>query len=202
MKRAPMTHDQVFSDEARAARYAQQHQKMAENLGREIARKLRTRGFEGGRIVDVGCGSGATALVLAQEFPQSQVVGIDLSEPLLHLATEAAKEAGLADRVHFETGNAEHIPREDNAFDVVLNLNMVHIVEHPVQMLDEIERILASDGSLFIVDLRRSWLGLVEKEMKSALTLEEARTLLGQSKLRQGSFSSSLIWWRFETRAP
>jgi ubiquinone/menaquinone biosynthesis C-methylase UbiE len=75
---------------------------------------------------------------------------------------------------------------------------MVHIVEHPIQMLNEIERILIPDGSLFIVDLRRSWLGLSEKEIKSALTPKEARTLFAQSKLRTGSFSSSLIWWRFE----
>jgi ubiquinone/menaquinone biosynthesis C-methylase UbiE len=199
MKRAPMTHNRVFSDEDRAARYAQQHQKMAENLGREINRKLHARGFQGGRIIDVGCGSGATATVLAQAFPQSEIVGMDLSEPLLHLASQAAQAAGLADRVRFETGDAERIPYEDNSFDVVLNLNMVHIIEHPIQMLNEIERILVPDGSLFIVDLRHSWLGLFEKEMKSALTLEEARTLFGQSRLREGSFSSSLIWWRFET---
>jgi ubiquinone/menaquinone biosynthesis C-methylase UbiE len=101
--------------------------------------------------------------------------------------------------VRFETGDAERISYEDNSFDVVLNLNMAHIVEHPTQLLNEIERILVPDGSLYIVDLRRSWLGLFEKEMKSSLTLEEARTVVGQSRLREGSFSSSLIWWRSET---
>jgi ubiquinone/menaquinone biosynthesis C-methylase UbiE len=198
MKRAPVTHERIFSDADHAARYAQRHQKMAENLGQEVARKLHARGFQGGRIIDVGCGSGATAIVLAQEFPQSEIVGIDLSEPLLHLATQAAQAAGLADRVRFETGDAESIRYEGNSFDVVLNLNMVHIVEHPIQMLDEIERILVPHGFLFIVDLRRSWLGLFEKEMKSALTPQEAKTLFAQSKLRVGDFSSSLIWWRFE----
>jgi 2-polyprenyl-3-methyl-5-hydroxy-6-metoxy-1,4-benzoquinol methylase len=87
---------------------------------------------------------------------------------------------------------------EDELFDVVLNLNMVHIIEDPIQMLNEIERILVPDGSLFIVDLRRSWLGLFEGEIKSALTTQEARTMFAQSKLRQGSLSSSLIWWSFE----
>jgi ubiquinone/menaquinone biosynthesis C-methylase UbiE len=194
-----MTHDRIFSDEDRAARYAQNHQKMGENLGWEIARKLHARGFQGGRIIDVGCGSGGTAIVLAQEFAQSQILGLDLSQPLLQLANQAAQAAGMADRIRFETGDAEDIPCEENSFEVVLALNMVHIVEHPIQMLNEIERILVPDGSVFIVDLRRSWLGLFEKEMKSALTLEEARALFGQSGLREGSFSSSLIWWRFET---
>jgi len=193
-----MAHDRVFNDEAYAARYAQRHRKMAENLGREVARKLGARGFQDGRITDVGCGSGATAIVLAQAFPQSEVVGIDLSEPLLYLASQAAQAAGLADRVRFETGDAERIAYEDDAFDVVLSLNMVHIVEHPIQMLNEIERILLPEGSLFIVDLKRSWLGLFEKEMKSSLTLQEARALLAQSELRAGDLASSLIWWRFE----
>jgi ubiquinone/menaquinone biosynthesis C-methylase UbiE len=198
MKRVPVTHGRVFTDEDFAARYAQQHQKMGENLGREIAEKLHARGFQGGRIIDVGSGAGATAIILAQEFPQSEIVGIDLSEPLLRLATGAAQAAGLAARVRFETGDAERIPYEGDSFDVVLSLNMVHIVQHPIQMLDEAERILVPDGLLFIVDLRRSWLGLFEKEMKSSLTLREAKTLLAQSKLRAGEFSSNPIWWKFE----
>jgi ubiquinone/menaquinone biosynthesis C-methylase UbiE len=199
MKGVPVTHGRVFSDGEFAARYAKQHQKMGENLGREIATKLRARGFEAGRIIDVGCGSGATAIALAQEFPKSEIVGIDLSELLLNLATQAAQVAGLVDRVRFERGDAERISFEDDSFDIVLNLNMVHIVNHPIDMLEEIERILAPDGALFIIDLRRSWLGLFEKEMKSALTLQEAKVLLAQSKLRAGEFSSSLIWWKFET---
>jgi hypothetical protein len=64
--------------------------------------------------------------------------------------------------------------------------------------MEEMEIVLAPDGSLFIVDRRRSWLGLFEREMKSSLTLQEAKTLFAQSKLRAGNFSSSLIWWRFE----
>jgi ubiquinone/menaquinone biosynthesis C-methylase UbiE len=83
---------------------------MAEDLGREVATKLRARGFQGGRIIDLGSGSGATALILAQEFPRSEIVGIDLSEPLLRLATQAAQSVGLASRVSFETGDAERVP--------------------------------------------------------------------------------------------
>ena len=56
-------------------------------------------------------------------------------------------------------------------------------------MLNEIERVLASGGFLFVADLRRSWAGLFERGIKSALTLEEARDLFGQSNLREGVFS-------------
>jgi ubiquinone/menaquinone biosynthesis C-methylase UbiE len=68
-----------------------------------------------------------------------------------------------------------------------------------VQMLNEMERILAPNGMVFVADLRRSWLGLIEKEIKHAFTVDEARSLFRQSTMRQGVFSSTMLWWRFET---
>ena len=198
MKRVPLTHDRVFSDREYAEEYARKHQKMAEKFGQEYADKLSARGFQRGRIIDVGCGFGATNILLAERFFDSEIVGLDLSDPLLRLAKQSAQVADLGERVRFEKADVQRIPFEDNSFDVVLNINMVHLVEDPVRMLNEIERILAPEGHLFIADLRRSWLGLVEKEIRSALALGEARELFGQSQLRAGIFSSSLLWWRFE----
>jgi len=198
MKRIPPTHAPIFNDADFAEEYARKHQKMAEGLGREYTRKLLARGFRQGRILDVGCGFGATNIVLAQSFPEAEVVGIDLSEPLLRLAGRRAQAAGLSERVKFEKADVHQIPYEDNSFDAMINANMVHLVAEPVRMLDEIERVLTPTGHLFIIDLRRSWLGLLEKEVRSALTLPEAQALLEQAQVRNGEFSSSLLWWRFE----
>jgi len=198
MKRANLTHARVFSDPTQAEKYAKGHRGMAEKFGQEYADKLAGRGFKGGKILDVGCGFGATSISLAKRFPGSQVVGIDLSEPLIRLANESAEAAGLVERVRFEMADAQRIPYPDEAFDVVINANMVHLVEDAVAMLDEIERVLAPGGHLFIADLRRSWLGLIENEIRAALTLEEAKDLFARSKLRVGTFSSDLLWWRFE----
>lgn len=199
MKRAALPHDRIFSDEAYAQTYARQHQGMAVDFGDEYATKLSKRGFTQGRIIDVGCGSGATNLVLAERFPSAEVVGIDLSDPLLKLAGKSAAKTAFGRRVTFEKADVQDIPYDDNSFDVVLNTNMVHLVEHPLRMLDEMERILAPDGHLFIVDLRRSLLGLFESEIKSALSMGEAKDLLGQSSIRKGNFGWSLLWWRYET---
>ena len=199
MKRVPSTHEGVFDDEDFAEKYARQHGKMAERFGQEYSDKLSSRGFQKGKILDVGCGFGGTAIVLAQNFPDSEVTGIDLSEPLLQRANLAAQSANLDKRVGFEKADVQQIPYEDDSFGVALNINMVHLVEDPVKMLNEIERVLAPDGFLFVADLRRSWAGLFEREIKSSLTLEEARDLFSQSKLREGVFSSSFLWWRFET---
>jgi ubiquinone/menaquinone biosynthesis C-methylase UbiE len=198
MRRSPLAHARVFDDEGYAEKYARQHWKMAERFGHEYARRLTSRGFQTGSIIDVGCGFGATNLILAQRFAGSEVVGIDLSEPLLRLARRAAADAGLGERARFEKADVQEIPYPDNAFDVAINVNMVHLVENPSGMLDEIERVLAPDGLLLIADLRRSWLGLVEGELRSALTLREAKEMFRRSRLRQGAFSWGLLWWRFE----
>ncbi len=198
MKRSPLTHEIVFNDEDFAQKYAKDHQKMTEKFGHEYAQKLTSRGFLQGRIIDFGCGAGGTALVLAETFPDCEVVGINLSEPLLRIAEGSDQADKLGERVKFEKADVQQIPYQDNSFEVVINLNMVHLVEDPIRMLNEMERILKPDGFLFIADLRRSWLGIIEKEIKSSLTLSEARELFKQSRLRQGVFSSSFLWWRFE----
>jgi ubiquinone/menaquinone biosynthesis C-methylase UbiE len=122
-----------------------------------------------------------------------------LSEPLLNLAKVSTRLSDLHERVRFESADVHKIPYEDSSFDVVLSVNMVHLVEDPVQMLNEMERILAPNGMVFVADLRRSWLGLIEKEIKHAFTVDEARSLFRQSTMRQGVFSSTMLWWRFET---
>jgi ubiquinone/menaquinone biosynthesis C-methylase UbiE len=199
MARIPLTHERIFSNEAYAESYAQRHQRMAEGFGREYARKLSAHGFQGGKVIDVGCGFGATNLVLAQRFVNSEFIGVDLSRPLLQIARKGAEAAHLGERVRFEEADVQEIPYGDNWFDVVINVNMVHIVDDPIRMLNEIERILVPGGFLFIGDLRRSWLGLLENEIRSALTLKEARQLFARANLRPGKFTWDLLWWRFET---
>jgi len=197
MKRSPLVHERVFAGDF-AEEYARKHRKIAGKFGREITRKLTLRGFEGGRILDVGCGFGATATVLAQALPRSEVVGIDLSEPLLDLAMQAAQAAGQGGRVAFERADVHKIPYDDDSFDAVINLQMLHIVEDPVAMLNEMERVLAPEGVLFMADIRRSWVGLFDQVFKSGLTVEEAGALVYRSKMRAGVFSSDLLWWRYE----
>jgi ubiquinone/menaquinone biosynthesis C-methylase UbiE len=200
MKRQPVTHEIVFSSEDYASKYADQHRGMAEKFGEDYAQKLRTQGFSQGKIIDVGCGFGATNIALAKHFPDSKLVGIDLSEPLLDYARKAAAEADLSYRMQFEKADVHGIPYPENSFDVAININMLHLVEEPIKMLDEIERVLKPDGKLYIADLRRSLLGFLEDEIRSALTITEANELFNQSMIRAGNFKWGLLWWKFESR--
>jgi 2-polyprenyl-3-methyl-5-hydroxy-6-metoxy-1,4-benzoquinol methylase len=115
----------------------------------------------------------------------------DLRKPI------RSQTAGLTGRVAFEKADVQEIPYDD-AFDAVVNLQMLHFVQDPVAMLDEMERMLAPDGVLFMADIRRSWVGLLDKVFKSALTVEEACALVLRSDLREGAFSSVLLWWGCE----
>ncbi|MBN2431388.1 MAG: methyltransferase domain-containing protein [Acidobacteria bacterium] len=188
----------VFADEAFADRYARKHQKMALKFGQEYTGKLKERNVQQGRILDVGCGFGTTLLALAKTFPACEMTGIDLSDPLLARARAGAAAAGLQDRVVFEKADAEQLPYPDNAFDVALNINMVHIVAEPVSMLNEIHRVLKPEGLFFIADIRRSWIGLLDREFRSAYDLAEARKVVGRSRLTGGEFQPGFLWWRYE----
>lgn len=200
MNRKPVSHERIFSSKEYAENYEKQHWKMAEKFGQEYAQKLASQGFSSGKIIDVGCGFGATNLALAQRFTDSEILGIDLSEPLLELAREAADEANLAERVRFEKADVQQIPYPEDYFDAALNINMVHLVENPIMMLNEIERVLVPGGYLFIADLRRSLLGLFEDEIRSALTIAETKEIFDKSEIREGDFSWSVLWWKFGAR--
>lgn len=187
-----------FNDKSFAEIYIKKHKKILQKLGYYYAKKLEDRSFGGGRIIDVGCGFGEMCKILAEEIPDCEVVGIDLSKPLLDYARGSINEESIKSRVKFETGNVEKMPFENDSFDVVFNVSMVHWVSNPISMLDEIERILKPNGCLFIKDLRYSWLRMFENEIGKAFTLAQAENLIGASKLRVGAFSRSLLWWNFE----
>ncbi len=187
-----------FNDKNFAELYVKKHKRLLEKLGYAYAQKLKTLGFGGGKILDAGCGSGTMCLVLSEEFPDCEVMGIDLSKPLLDYARSSVSGELSGNRVTFEEENVEKMGLEDNSFDVVLNVNMVHWVSHPISMLNEIERVLKPEGFLFVKDLRRSWLGVFEKEINKAFTYAQAKKVIGDSELREGDFSSSLLWWNFE----
>jgi len=188
-----------FNDKSFAELYIKKHKKILEKLGYSYAQKLKRIGFSKGRILDVGCGFGAMCLVLAKEFLDCEVVGVDLSIPLLDYARDCIVSEVVGDRVKFERCDVKKMSFENDLFDVVFNVNMVHWVNEPLSMLNEIERILKPEGYLFIKDLRKSWLSVFEKEINNALTYAQAKEIIGNSELRNGTFSSNFLWWNFET---
>ena len=74
---------------------------------------------------------------------------------------------------------------------------MIHIVDDPVAMLNEIERVAKKQGRIMITDLRRIWLSLVVKKLKTAFTLEEGKEVINKSNIRSGRYSKGPFWWDY-----
>lgn len=104
------------------------------------------------RILDLGCGTGSTTLMLKQAFPQAEVIGLDLSPYMLVRAEDKAKSAGLD--IIWQHGNAEKTNFPDASFDLVTASLLFH--ETPVvvcqAILRESLRLLVTGGQVIILD--------------------------------------------------
>lgn len=200
MNSRPAENNLLFEDSSFALRYFQKHRKMAYKLGLQYSRKLRNAGFQNGKILDAGCGFGGTLLTIAKNFTNSEFFGVDLSEPLLKIAHEETSSQRLQSRITFLKEDVQSLPFDNSTIDIVLNIYMVHLVEDPVKMLNEIARVLKSNGKFFIKDLRRTPLQLVEKEIKYSLSKTEALSLITKSNLPPGKFSQGLLSWNYDSR--
>lgn len=106
----------------------------------------------GSEVLDVGCGYGATALYLVEEFG-CQVVGSNISEKELELARQRAKAAGLEDKARFEYGDFHAMPYPDTSFDVVWSQEAFLHGVNKQQILEECHRVLRPGGRVVISDL-------------------------------------------------
>ncbi|ERN41428.1 methylase involved in ubiquinone/menaquinone biosynthesis [Rubidibacter lacunae KORDI 51-2] len=100
-----------------------------------------------GAVLDVGCGTGTLILRLLDEFPRSDVIGVDASLEMLELA-----RSRLPTRVKLQQCWAESLPFNDDSFDTVVSCNMFHYIRQPSIALDEMLRVLRPNGTLVITD--------------------------------------------------
>jgi SAM-dependent methyltransferase len=111
-----------------------------------IEEKLRA----GGRVADVGCGHGASTIIMAQSYPESRFHGFDNHAPSIEHARRAAEEAGVADRVTFEVASASEIP--GGPYDLVCFFDCLHDMGDPLGAARRACEVVAEDGSALIVE--------------------------------------------------
>lgn len=104
----------------------------------------------GGRVLDVGCGGGLAIEGLAERFPQSRYVGVDLSGPAIEIARE--RFAG-ADNVEFHLSAADSL-QDDEGFDLAMTLECLHDMARPDLTAAAIRRVLADGGTWLIKEMR------------------------------------------------
>jgi SAM-dependent methyltransferase len=104
----------------------------------------------GAKVADVGCGHGASTIIMAQAFPASTFVGFDYHGPSIEHARNAAAEAGVADRVQFEVARAQDFP--GNGYDLVAVFDCLHDMGDPVGAAAHVRESLKPDGTWLIVE--------------------------------------------------
>jgi SAM-dependent methyltransferase len=104
----------------------------------------------GARVADVGCGHGASTVLMAQAYPNSRFTGFDYHAPSIERAREAATAAGVSDRVDFQVASAQAYPGE--GYDLVCIFDALHDMGDPVGAAAHIRRSLAPDGTWLLVE--------------------------------------------------
>ena len=103
-------------------------------------------------MADVGCGHGASTILMAQAFPQSRFVGSDYHDGSIETARQRAQEVGVADRIRFQTEPASAYSGND--YDLVTMFDCLHDMGDPVGAARHIRGTLKPDGTWMIVEPR------------------------------------------------
>jgi hypothetical protein len=114
---------------------------------------VRARLLEGGRVADVGCGQGFSTIAMARQFPRATVEGYDADQASVGDALRHAVAAGLTDGIAFIAGDATAVG-ERGPYDLVLILETLHDLPHPVETLTAVRGSLAPGGAVLVVDER------------------------------------------------
>jgi 2-polyprenyl-3-methyl-5-hydroxy-6-metoxy-1,4-benzoquinol methylase len=104
----------------------------------------------GALVADVGCGHGASTILMARAFPDSTFVGSDYHAGSIETARRRAEEAGVADRVRFDVAPAAEYAGE--GYDLVTMFDCLHDMGDPVGAARHVESTLKSDGTWMIVE--------------------------------------------------
>jgi SAM-dependent methyltransferase len=107
----------------------------------------------GAVVADVGCGHGASTIILAQAYPRSRLVGFDSHAPSIDHARQAAAAAGLSEeRVSFQVAPATAHPSVVGGYDLIAFFDCLHDMGDPVGAIRHAADTLASDGTVLLVE--------------------------------------------------
>jgi len=198
-RRIPET-DQGITGEFNTRAYDQMMRYLRDRGWMET-RLIIKEGISSGLALEVGPGPGYLGLEWLSNTEGTTLRGLDISEDMIAIAQRNAAEYGLTDRVKYVRGDARKMPFENEYFDAVFSNGSLHEWGQPVEILNEIARVLKPGGKYLISDLRRDmnplmkwflWIMTRPREMRSGLvssinasyTLAEAETLLLKTKLQ------------------
>jgi ubiquinone/menaquinone biosynthesis C-methylase UbiE len=156
-----------------------------------------------GLILDAGTGTARIPILMCQQRPQWQIIGIDLAQSMLEIGQKNVEHAGLQQQIKLELVDAKQMPYPDEHFDMVVSNSIVHHLPDPLPFLLELKRVLKPNGAILLRDLMRpdsleTLQAIVDREagdcnahqkqlfrdsLHAAFTLDEVNELLQQAGL-------------------
>jgi len=131
------------------------HRFMFQPSYRMFMEELQVRPGPGGNpfdLLDIGCGTGTLAAMLATSPLPARLVGLDYSPAMCQVADRKARQTSIDDRVRFTAADSEHLPFADASFDVVTCSNSFHHYPHQQAVVHEIRRVLRPGGRFMLID--------------------------------------------------
>ena len=104
----------------------------------------------GAKVADIGCGHGASTIIMGQAFPNSGFTGFDYHDASIERARQAAEEAGSPKNLDFKVASAKESPGED--YDLVTVFDALHDMGDPVGAARRVRQMLKDDGTFMIVE--------------------------------------------------
>ncbi|RNJ26970.1 class I SAM-dependent methyltransferase [Halosegnis longus] len=108
--------------------------------------------LEGKKVLEVACGTGRFTAMLAEAG--ADIVGVDISAPMLQQGRQRARELGVEDHLQFMRGDAARLPFPDDHFDAVFGMRFFHLADTPASFLGEMARV--SNSQVFFDTFKRN----------------------------------------------
>jgi len=105
---------------------------------------------QGATVADVGCGLGASTILMAKSFPKSKFFGFDYHDKSIETAKLRARDAGVADRIEFKTAKAKEYPGTE--YDFVTFFDCLHDMGDPVGAAGHVRNSMKNDGTWMVVE--------------------------------------------------
>ena len=183
-----------FLQKEAVKQYAEGRSTIVEIFGKEFIKFLKDRNFNTGKILDMGSGTGYMANMLSEAFPDAEIIGLDYSDLMIDYATDFIKKCKKSDKINFVKGDISNMPFNDNTFDVVVSLNVLHYVENMSGVLYEVQRIIKDNGLITISDIRTSFMGLFLSPFRVTYPLKAFRSAFDNSNLKNCSLKKGVFW--------
>jgi ubiquinone/menaquinone biosynthesis C-methylase UbiE len=129
--------------------------------------------FTTGTMLDLGTGPGYLPIEVVKRKPDINIIGIDLSKKLIHMAQANAGKAGLPGQLRFEVGNAANLRFDDDVFDMVISTGMLHSLKDPVRVFKEIYRVLKRGEQAWVFDPAKVATDVNRAKWKESLSFGE-----------------------------